>query len=84
MHFLFLTGVSVKIQDSSTRIATGYGLDDRGIGVRFPESTRYFSLLYSVGTGSELLVEGGRFEFPPGHPLRFFVACLQTNVGLAF
>jgi hypothetical protein len=29
--------------DSSVGIATGYGLDDRGIGVRVPEGSRIFS-----------------------------------------
>jgi hypothetical protein len=29
--------------DSSVGIATGYGLDDRGVGVRVPEGSRIFS-----------------------------------------
>jgi hypothetical protein len=83
MHFLFLTGISVKIQDSSVGIATGYGLDDRGIAARFPAGTRYLSLFYSVKTCSELFAEGGRFEFLPGYPLRFFVfSSVSPNVGL--
>jgi hypothetical protein len=31
---------------------TGYGVDGRGIGVRFPAGTRDFSLFHSVQTGS--------------------------------
>jgi hypothetical protein len=32
---------------------TGYELDDRGSGARFPEKFRNFSLLHRVQTGSE-------------------------------
>jgi hypothetical protein len=37
---------------SSVCIATGYGLDDRMIGVRFPAGARNFSLHHRVQTGS--------------------------------
>jgi hypothetical protein len=37
--------------DSSVGIATGYGLDDGGVGVRVPEGSR-FSFLHVVQTGS--------------------------------
>jgi hypothetical protein len=37
-------------QDSSVGIVTGYELDDRGTGVRFPAGD--FFLLHSVQTGS--------------------------------
>jgi hypothetical protein len=37
--------------DSSVGIATGYGLDDRGVGVRVPKYQE-FSLLQVVPTGS--------------------------------
>jgi hypothetical protein len=30
-------------RDNSVRIVTGYGLDDRGVGVRVPEGSRVFS-----------------------------------------
>jgi hypothetical protein len=30
-------------QDSVVRIATGYGLDDQGVGVRVPVGSRIFS-----------------------------------------
>jgi hypothetical protein len=40
-----------KSRDSSVGIATGYGLDARGIGVRFPSGARDFSLLDIVHTG---------------------------------
>jgi hypothetical protein len=36
---------------SSVGIATGYGLDDRGVGVRVPVGSE-FSLLHVVQTGS--------------------------------
>jgi hypothetical protein len=39
-------------QDSSIGIATGYGLESRGIEVRFSAGAGYFSLLQSVQTGS--------------------------------
>jgi hypothetical protein len=39
-------------QDSSVGIATGYGLDSRMTGVRFPEGTGNFSLHRRVQTGS--------------------------------
>jgi hypothetical protein len=38
-------------RDSSVGIATAYGLDDRGAGVRVPVGSE-FSLLYIVCTGS--------------------------------
>jgi hypothetical protein len=39
-------------RDSSVGIETGFGLDDRTIGVRFPAGAGYFSLLHHVQTGS--------------------------------
>jgi hypothetical protein len=39
-------------KDSSVGIATGYGLDDRMIGVRFPAGATNFSLHHRVQTGS--------------------------------
>jgi hypothetical protein len=41
-----------KSRDSSIGIATGYGLDDRMIGVRFPAGTGNFSLRHCVQTDS--------------------------------
>jgi hypothetical protein len=38
--------------DSSLVIATGYGLDDRMVGVRFPTGSGNFFLLHRVQTGS--------------------------------
>jgi hypothetical protein len=32
-----------EIQDSAVDIATGYGLDDRGVGIRVPVGSRIFS-----------------------------------------
>jgi hypothetical protein len=40
-----------KSQDSSVGIATGYGLDDRGVGVLVPVGQE-LSLLHVVQTGS--------------------------------
>jgi hypothetical protein len=39
-------------RDSSVGIATGYGLDDRMIGIRFPARAGNFSLRYHVQNGS--------------------------------
>jgi hypothetical protein len=41
----------IRSRDSSVGIVTGYGLDDRGVGVRVPVGTRIFSL-HIVQTGS--------------------------------
>jgi hypothetical protein len=46
------TRKKLKDRDSSLGIATGYGLDDRVIGVRFPEGAGNFSLRHHVQTGS--------------------------------
>jgi hypothetical protein len=42
----------MRILDSSVGIATGNGLDDRMIGVRFAEGAGNFSLRHQVHTGS--------------------------------
>jgi hypothetical protein len=42
---------TLQSRGSSVSIATGYGLDDRGIGARFPAVERYFSL-HSAQSGS--------------------------------
>jgi hypothetical protein len=39
----FCRPVILKIRDSVVGIATGYGLDDRGVGVRVPVGSRIFS-----------------------------------------
>jgi hypothetical protein len=39
-------------RDISVSIATGYGLDGRGIAVQFPAGTRDSSVLHSMQTGS--------------------------------
>jgi hypothetical protein len=38
-------------RDSSVGIATGYGLDNRGVGIRVP-GEQEFSLLHAVQTGT--------------------------------
>jgi hypothetical protein len=40
-------------RDSSVGIATGYGLDDRMIGIRIPAEAGNFFLRHRVQTGSE-------------------------------
>jgi hypothetical protein len=35
----------MRSRDSVVRIATGYGLDDRGVAVRVPVESRIFSML---------------------------------------
>lgn len=42
----------VMARDCSVGMATGYGLDDRGIGTRFLEEARDFALLHNVQTDS--------------------------------
>jgi hypothetical protein len=42
---------SLESRDSAVGIATGYGLDDRGVGIRVPFGSRIF-LLYLVQTDS--------------------------------
>jgi hypothetical protein len=42
-----------KSRDSSVGIMLGYGLDDRGSRVRFPEWAGNFSLQHRVQNGSE-------------------------------
>jgi hypothetical protein len=55
-------------RDSSVGIATGYGLDDRMIGVRIPAVAGNFSLRHHVKTGSGAhpasypMVTGGSFS----------------------
>jgi hypothetical protein len=49
---VFLLYLLYVTWDSSVGIATGYGLEDRMIGVRFPAGAANFSLLYGVQTGS--------------------------------
>jgi hypothetical protein len=42
----------MESRDSSVGIALGYGLDDRGYGIRFPAGAGNFSLSHSVQNGS--------------------------------
>jgi hypothetical protein len=46
-HFLFMAYLLMLLLGQSVCIATGYGLDDRGVGVR------EFSLLHVVQTASD-------------------------------
>jgi hypothetical protein len=41
----------IKSQYNSIGIATGYGLDDRMIGIRFPAGLEIFSLRHRIQTG---------------------------------
>jgi hypothetical protein len=60
-------------RDSSVGIATGYGLDDRMIWVRFPAGAGNFSLHHRVQTGtgahpaSYTMDTGGAFHSPPSN-----------------
>jgi hypothetical protein len=58
------------ITDSSVGIALGYGLDDRGSGVRFPAGTGNFSLHHRVqnasGAHPASYPMGMRGSFPGG------------------
>jgi hypothetical protein len=47
---------STALWNTAVGIATGYGLDDRGIGVRVPVGSRIFS----SGSGASLLCNGYR------------------------
>jgi hypothetical protein len=49
--FIFI-GLCVKSRNSSVGIALGYGLDNRGSGVRFPAEAGNFSLHHRVQNGS--------------------------------
>jgi hypothetical protein len=57
-----------KNRDSSVGIATGYELDNRGSGFRFPVGDGNFSLLHRVQAGSAALTssypKGTRGSFP--------------------
>jgi hypothetical protein len=58
----------MKSRDSSVGIALGYGLDDRGSRVRFPEGSGNFSLHHRVqkdsGTHLTSSPMGTRGSFP--------------------
>jgi hypothetical protein len=58
-------------RDSSAGIATGYGLDDQGVGVRVPRGQK-FSLLQVVHTASVAhptsYTMGNVGSFPGGKP----------------
>jgi hypothetical protein len=54
VYFQFsVISTSRKSRNDSVGIAMAYGLDDRGIGVRFPAGERDLFLLHSVQTGSD-------------------------------
>jgi hypothetical protein len=53
IYITSVMGIEVRMsRDSSVRIATGYGLYDRMIGVRFPAGVGNFALRDHVQTGS--------------------------------
>jgi hypothetical protein len=48
----FVNFIGLQSRESSDGIALGYGLDDRGSGVRFPARAGNFSLHHRVQNGS--------------------------------
>jgi hypothetical protein len=60
----------IKSGGTSVGIATGYGMDDQGWGVRFPAGAGNVSLLQNVQTGSgndlASYPMGNRGSFPGG------------------
>jgi hypothetical protein len=59
----------VRSRDRSVDIATGYGLDDRGVGVRVPEDSRIFSSPRRpdwLWGSPKLLYNGYQAHFPEG------------------
>jgi hypothetical protein len=65
---LFIPTAKIGSPDSSVVIATGYGLDDGGFGVRVPLGSR-IPLLHVVQTGSEAHLASypmGTRGSPPG------------------
>jgi hypothetical protein len=46
--FYLLSSCAARSRDSAVGIATSYGLDDRGIGVRVPVGSRIFTSLRST------------------------------------
>jgi hypothetical protein len=62
--------LKTKSRDSSVGVALGYGLDDRGSRVRFPEGAGNFSLHHRVQNGSGAhtasYLMGTRGSFPGG------------------
>jgi hypothetical protein len=68
-HSIHLTSIQCKCgsRDSSVGIATGYGLDDRGVGVRVPVGSRIFSTTLCpdrLWGPPNLLSNGYRGSFP--------------------
>jgi hypothetical protein len=53
-------------RDSSVGIATGYGLDDRGVGVRVPVRVKNF--LFSTASRSNLGPNQPPIQWVPGAP----------------
>jgi hypothetical protein len=56
---VYLHPLLTSSRDSSVGIATGYGLDDRGVGVRVPVGSKIFTspyrpdpTSYKMGTGA--------------------------------
>jgi hypothetical protein len=50
--FYYRNSSNTESRDSSVGIATGYGLDDGTIGIRFPAGAGNSSLCHRVQTGS--------------------------------
>jgi hypothetical protein len=63
---LNLVLVDSMSRDSVVGIATGYGLDNRGVGVRVPVGSRIFSAPRRPWSPLNLLSNGCRGSFPRG------------------
>jgi hypothetical protein len=74
VHILMLCHVITKSRDTSVGIPTGYGLDERGSRVQFPEGAGNFSLQHRVQDGSGAhpasFPGGTRGSFPGGKAAR--------------
>jgi hypothetical protein len=70
LHAITLAPLGGESRDSSVGIALGYGLDDRGSGVRLPAGAGNFTLHHRVQNGSGVhpasYPMGTRGTFPGG------------------
>jgi hypothetical protein len=53
IHLLGILLIPIRSRDSVVGVATGYGMDDRGVGIRVWIESRIFFLVHVVQTGFE-------------------------------